>query len=89
MTTLKTSTTEIKAAVREYILQKFLPDESPESVTDDTELVTSGVLDSLASLNLVSWLSEKFGVEVEAHEIDVDHLNTIDLITDLVKSKLG
>ena len=83
------TTNEIKIAVRDYILKTFLPDESPESVGDDTELVTSGVLDSLGSLNLVSWLSETFGVEVEAHEVDVDHLNTINLITDLVKSKLG
>jgi acyl carrier protein len=78
---------QIKDAVRAYIAQQFLAGESPDNITDDTELVTTGVLDSLASLNLVSWLEEKFAVNIEAHEVDVDHLNTLDLITDMVLAK--
>ena len=80
---------EIKAGVRQYIATQFLPDEDPENIGDDTELINTGVLDSLATLNLVSWLEERFGVRVEAHEIDVDHLNTLSLIADLVAAKRG
>lgn len=80
---------EIKAAVRAYIGAQFLPDEDPENIGDDVELIDSGVLDSLATLNLVSWLEERFGVRVEAHEVDVDHLNTLNLIADLVVAKRG
>jgi len=79
----------IKQKVKNYILQEFLPGESPEALTDDVALVTDGILDSLASLRLVSYLEEEFGIEVAAHEIDADHLDSLDLIARFVLEKRG
>ena len=79
----------IKQKVKSYILQEFLPGESPEALTDDIALVTDGILDSLASLRLVSYLEEEFGIEVAAHEIDADHLDSLDLIAGFVLEKRG
>lgn len=78
---------EVKLLVRSYVAQQFLPGEDPASITDDVKLVSDGIIDSLGSLKLVSWLEERFGVKVEAHEVDVDHLDTLDLISALVISK--
>lgn len=78
---------EIKLIVRDYIAAQFLPGEDPESLTDDVRLVSDAILDSLASLKLVSFLEERFGISIEAHEVDVDHLDTLSLVTDLVLSK--
>lgn len=78
---------EIKLAVRAYVAAEFLGGEDPETITDDTLLVSDGILDSLASLKLVSWLDERFGAHFEAHEVDVDHLDTLDLIADTVLQK--
>jgi len=80
---------EIVSQVREFIAAQFLPGESPDAITPETRLVSEGVLDSLASLKLVSWLEERFGVSIAAHEVDVDHLDTLELIADLVLSKRG
>ena len=79
---------DIKQVVKEYILQEFLPDEDPSALTDDTQLVTGGVLDSIATLKLVGFLEEKFDIEVQAHEADVEHMNTLPDIAELVQSKL-
>ena len=79
----------VKTVVKAYILEQFLPGEDPNVLNDETELVTGGILDSLASLKLVSFLEERFGVSVEAHEVDVDHLNTISDIEKLIISKSG
>jgi hypothetical protein len=38
--------------LRDYILSRYLSGESPANLTDDIPLRTSGVLDSLATLNL-------------------------------------
>ena len=70
-----------------YILKEFLPGEDPNELTDATPLVTGGILDSLATLKLVAFLEERFGITLEAHEADVEHLNTICDITELVLSK--
>jgi len=78
---------EIKATIKEYILKEFLPGESPENLTDSTPLVTGGVLDSIATLKLVGFLEERYGIQVEAHEADVDNLNTVADIARYVQSK--
>lgn len=77
-----------KANVKDYILKEFLPGENPEELEDATQLISGGILDSLSTLKLVQFLEEKYGIEIEAHEADVDNLNTIDNIAELVHSKL-
>jgi acyl carrier protein len=75
---------EIREAVRSFIASN-----SPNlgEVTNDTKLVSSGMMDSIVALKLVSFLEEKFGIEFEAHEVDQDNLDTIDIITRFVQSK--
>jgi len=77
----------ISESVKEYILKEFLPGEDPNELTEATPLITGGILDSLATLKLVAFLEERFGITLKAHEADVDHLNTISDITALVLSK--
>ena len=79
----------IIAKVKEYILQEFLPGESPEALTETTPLVTGGILDSLATLKLVSFLEDQYGISLEAHEVDVEHLGTIESVAQLVTDKQG
>jgi acyl carrier protein len=78
---------EVRETVRKYILQEFLPGESPELLTDSTPLVTGGILDSIATLKLAAFLEQQFGIQLQAHEMSVDHLDTIEDISKLVKSK--
>ena len=79
---------DIKNTVRNFILEEFLPGENPEELTDSTPLLTGGILDSIATLKLVSFLEEQFKIELAPHETDADHLNTVTTITALVQSKL-
>jgi acyl carrier protein len=80
---------QVKATVKSFILREFLPGERPEELTDSTPLITGGILDSLATLKLVSFLEEEFGVTFEAHETDVDHLDTVSDVARLVEVKRG
>ncbi|HIE72226.1 MAG TPA: acyl carrier protein [Planctomycetes bacterium] len=82
-----TESDSIKDAIRQFLLTSILEGVSADELTDDTELVTSGVLDSLSSLKLVSFLEEHFSIRVESHEVDAEFLNTLDLIANLVASK--
>ena len=50
--------------------------------------MTTGILDSLATLKLVTFLEQEFNITVEAHEADAENLNTLDQIADLVSGKL-
>ncbi len=77
----------LKATVKEYILREFLPGENPDALAESTPLVTGGILDSIATLKLVGFLEERFRISLEAHEVDADQLDTIEMIATLVRSK--
>jgi acyl carrier protein len=77
----------IRSIVRQFLLNEFLPGEDSELLTDTTPLVTGGILDSIATMKLAAFLEEQFGITLQAHEMSVDHLNTITNIVQLVQSK--
>jgi acyl carrier protein len=79
--------TQITTMTRDFILKEFLPGERPENLTDSTELITGGILDSLATLKLVSYLEKSYGIEIAPYELVPENLNSISLITDFVQSK--
>lgn len=75
--------------VKSYILETLLPGEDPEALSASTELVRSGILDSLATLELVSFLEKQFDIELEAHDVGPGNLGTLEDIARLVRSKLA
>lgn len=78
----------IKSTVKRFILEEFLPGERAEALTDETPLVAEGVLDSLATLRLVSFLEKEFRISLAPHEVDAEYLNTLPSIAMLIRSKL-
>lgn len=78
---------DVIPAVKGFILEKFLPGEDPQLLTPDTELLRSGILDSLATLELVTFLEKRFGIELEAHELG-GKLSSLAEIEQLVQGKL-
>jgi acyl carrier protein len=84
---VKMSADEIKALVKDYLLTEFLPGEDPAELTDEMPLISSKLIDSIAAIKLVSFLEGQFGIEIEAHEVDIERLDTIARMTRLVQSK--
>jgi acyl carrier protein len=78
---------EIKDAIRDFILTRYLHGESPDNVRDRTRLQTSGLLDSLALLELVSFVERRFGIEVTASDRTADRFDRIEDIAALIVEK--
>ena len=78
---------DVEATVKSFILSEFLPGENPAELTDATPLISGGILDSIATLKLVLFIEETFGITLEAHETDREHLDTIAEIAQLIRSK--
>lgn len=79
---------EIEQRVRSYVLQQVLMGEDASQLTNQTPLVTSGLLDSISTLRFVSFLEQELGVAIAAHETGADNFDTIERIVRLVASKL-
>lgn len=78
---------DVKERLRQFIVSTYLPGESPENLRDDTRLLSSGVLDSLATLGLVAFVEKEFELEIEAHETGRDNFDRIEDIAALVERK--
>ena len=75
--------------VKQFILDKFLPGENPQALTASTPLITSGILDSLATLDLITFLEGRYGFELDADDVDRSKLGTLEDIARMVQSKLA
>jgi acyl carrier protein len=78
----------VEQTVKDFILREFLPEEDSNQLTDETPLLSGGILDSIATVKLVVFLEREFGVDVQPHEAVTDNLETIARIASFVRSKL-
>lgn len=78
-----------RQAIRSFILSNFLPGEEPGTLKDSTLLVTSGVVTSLSLLELVTFIEQTFAVTLEADDLGVERMDSIDLMVDLVAERAG
>jgi acyl carrier protein len=83
-----TTNQEILDVVKTFILTEFLPGEEPSAFTETTPLVSGGILDSLATLRLVSFVEEQYNIQLEPHELVAENLETLTLIAELIAGKL-
>jgi acyl carrier protein len=81
------NTSAIEQPVREFILSEFLAGEDPSELKGSTPLITTGILDSIATLKLVLFLEKEFSINIEPHEANAQYMDTIDRIVELVQSK--
>ena len=74
-----------KQRIKDFIMAQFLPGEDPAELTDDTPLISGGILDSIATLQLVMFIEESYRVSFEPHEVDKENLDS--LMLRLLQSK--
>jgi acyl carrier protein len=79
---------DTKTTLKEYIVEEFASD-GDIAIEDDTNLLEQDVIDSLGIFTLVSYIESKFGVSVDAEEVNLENFETLDRITKLVDSKLN
>jgi acyl carrier protein len=79
---------DIRAAIREYLTS----DDSLQrlgGVSDSMPLAHYGILDSIAALELVSFLEMRFAIEFTTRDLDRRRLETIEQLEALVSEKLA
>ena len=77
----------IKEIVRAYLQREFFRGEATDALSDEQPLVTSGLLDSVATLRLVLFLEEKFSIFIDTADIADGQLDTLDAIEALIQTK--
>jgi acyl carrier protein len=79
----------VRETIRSFILSSFLPGEDPASLEDSTLLVSSGVITSLSLLELVTFIEDRFSVNLEGDDLGTARMDSIDSIVELIAERAG
>lgn len=78
---------EVAGRIRKFITEEVVVDDGSVARSDDAPLL-NGALDSLGLMNLVSFIEEEFGIEVDDQELVPDNFETVSKIEGYVNRKI-
>ncbi len=85
---MKQDTQEIKNDIKAFISERFLNNAAAD-LNDNTPLISGGLIDSISTMQLITFLEKKYHFEFQAHEVDRDNLDSIEIIANFVLSKIS
>ena len=78
----------VSDAVKIFILNEFLPDEEGEFLTHTTPLISSGIIDSIGLVRLITYLEDSFGISISTVEVSLANFDDLKGILGIVERKL-
>jgi acyl carrier protein len=80
---------EIEAQVRKYVAQNLLFSDNGFEYDDDDSFLQEGIVDSVGVLELVLFVEETFGVNVNDQEITPDNFDSVNKLANYIRSKMN
>jgi len=72
--------------LKEYIREELMNGSNSE-LDESENLLAAGIIDSLGILRLVSFVEEKFGIEVPDEDVTIDNFQSVKSMSDYVASQ--
>ena len=79
--------TEAEQEITNFVTAEFLQDKPHITLTSETDLIDTEVLDSLAIFILIAYLEDRFGVDIEPNDITFDNFRSVGVLGELVRTK--
>jgi acyl carrier protein len=76
----------IEDKVRGFVVE-IQDGQATGEIPDDLAIIEVGLIDSLAILQLVSYLEDEFGIAVADDDLVADHFGTVSAIAAFVRSR--
>lgn len=73
--------------IKEFVVTNFAPDVPADQLGEDFDLLDSGLINSLGLVKLVTQLSRRFDIDVDAADIRPDFFRTVAAIEKFVASQ--
>ncbi len=77
----------LQQQIRDHIIDQVLHGEEPEGFDDDYNLIDAGIMDSLAIMNMVTYLEQQAGVEFGDEDIVPEHFSSIEALARFAEQK--
>lgn len=76
---------KLKSKIKEFIEDDLL--NKKVAIAPETELFTSGLLDSISLVALVAFIDEELKIKIISSDIKIENVNTLESLIKLIESK--
>ncbi len=78
----------IRATVRKFVIENFLYDGLTHDLGDDASLLESGVVDATGVLELMLFVEDAYGLQVDEADLAPENFDSINSITNYIARQL-
>lgn len=77
----------VEEKVRDYILENFLFSDDKSLIAYDDSFLEKGILDSTGILEVIHYLEDEFGIQIEDDEMIPENLDSVNNIKTFLSKK--
>jgi acyl carrier protein len=74
-----------KQMIIDYVKKEFLEEDSDVEVTENTPLISSGIVDSFSMVSLKTFLEKKFKISIPDDKATPEAFDSVNKIIDVLK----
>ncbi len=78
---------ELKTQIRSFIVENFLFGDAQPLADDAMSLLDNGIVDSVGVMELVAYLEQEHGLQVEDTELVPDNFDSVDRLVGFIERK--
>ena len=76
---------DIKKMIIDYIEKEYTEEDSDQKITEDTKLISSGIVDSFSMVSLKMFLEKKFQIKIPDEKATPEAFDSVNNIINLLK----
>ena len=73
--------------IRDYVLDNYLFTDDQNALKNDESFLDKGIIDSTGIMEVILFLEEEFGIEVEDEEMIPENLDSVNNIVNYIQAK--
>jgi acyl carrier protein len=80
---------DIEKTIKEFIISEIMHEKRISSLKNDEPLLEKGIIDSVGLLHLLTFIEERFNVQIPDEEVIPENFETLNKIASFIKKKQG
>jgi acyl carrier protein len=76
---------ELNDAILQYVVHEYLDEDDDRQITEDTPLISGGIVDSFSMVSLKRFLEKKYQIRIPDAEATPNAFDTVHSIAGLVR----
>jgi acyl carrier protein len=76
---------DAKKLIIDYVKREYLDEDSNQEVTENTKLISSGIVDSFSMVSLKMFLEKKFQIKIPDDKATPEAFDSVNNIIELLK----